>query len=247
MADTRGAFLGAGKIYLADAETPGNLIFIGNCSSLSYEAETQDIELQDYTTPGGGLDASVQRVSAVSISYNARHFNKANIARALYGTTTDVDAGTVADEQHTAYPGALVALKYPGATDVVIKTTETVPVTLELDTDYIINSAGFPEILEGGAISVATEVEVSYSYAAHADIQTLTASGKRFRMVFIGLNEARSGKPVVVEAFKVSHSPASLGLIGDDFGGMEFSAKVEKDTSVVGAGLSQFMAIKDVD
>ena len=42
-----------------------------------------------------------------------------------------------------------MALKYPGATNVVIKTTDVVPVTLELDTDYIINNAGFPEILEG--------------------------------------------------------------------------------------------------
>lgn len=247
MADTRGAFLGAGKIYLADVATPDNLIFIGNCSSLDYEAETQDIKLQDYTSPGGGLDASVQRVSAVNISYNARHFNKANIARALFGTATDVKSGTVADEPHTAYPGALIALKYPGASAVVVKSTDSVPVTYELDTDYSINNAGFPEIIEGGVITAATEVTVSYSYAAHADIQTLTASGKRFRMVFIGLNEARSGKPVVIEAFKVSHSPAGLGLIGDEFGGMEFTAKVEKDATKTGLGMSQFMTIKDVD
>ena len=66
-------------------------------------------------------------------------------------------------------------------------------------------------------------------------------------MVFIGLNEARSGKPVVIEAFKVSHSPAGLGMIGDDFGGLEFTAKVEKDSSVTGTGMSQFMTSKDVD
>lgn len=247
MTDPRGAFLGAGKIYLADVATPDNLIFIGNCSSLDYEAETQDIELQDYTSPGGGLDASVQRVSAVNISYNARHFNKANIARALFGTATSVNAGTVAKETHTAYPGAMIALKYPGATSVIVKKSDAPSTIYELDTDYIINAAGYPEVIAGGAITAATEVDIAYSYGAHADIQTLTASGKRFRMMFIGLNEARSGKPVVIEAFKVSHSPASLGLIGDDFGGMEFSAKVEKDATVVGTGLSQFMTIKDVD
>lgn len=247
MADTRGAFLGAGKIYLADVETPDNLIHIGNCSSLDYEAKSQEIDLQDYTTPGGGLDASVQRVSAVNISYNARHFNKSNISRALYGTATDVAAGTVAKETHTAYPGAMIALKYPGATSVVVKKSDAPSTIYELDTDYIINAAGYPEIIEGGAIAAATEVDVAYSYGAHADIQTLTASGKRFRMVFIGLNEARSGKAVVIEAFKVSHSPASLSMIGDDFGGMEFSAKIEKDTTVVGTGLSQFMTIKDAD
>ncbi len=247
MADARGAYLGSGKIYLADVATPDNLIFIGNASSLEYQAETQEIELQDSTTPGGGLDASVQRISAVNITYNARHFNKANIARALYGTATGVVAGTVTGETHTAHPGSMVALKYPGATNVVVKNADTPATVYELDTDYIVNAAGFPEIIEGGAISVATEVTVDYSYAAHADVQTLTASGKRFRMVFIGLNEARSGKPVVIEAFKVNHSPASLSMIGDDFGGMEFTAKVEKDATVIGTGLSQYMTIKDVD
>ena len=64
MTDPRGAFLGAGKIYLADVATPDNLIFIGNCSSLDYEAETQDIELQDYTTPGGGLDVCSEWITS---------------------------------------------------------------------------------------------------------------------------------------------------------------------------------------
>lgn len=44
-------------------------------------------------------------------------------------------------------------------------------------------------------------------------------------MVFKGLNEARSGKPQIVEVYKLSHSPSSLGLIGDDFGAMEFTGK----------------------
>ena len=66
-------------------------------------------------------------------------------------------------------------------------------------------------------------------------------------MVFIGLNEARSGKPVVIEVYKVNHSPASLSFIGDEFQGMEFTAKAEKDASKVGTGISQYMVIKDVD
>lgn len=246
MADNRGAFLGTGKIYLEDLQNPKGLIFVGNCSSLEYAAEPQEIEEQDYTTPGGGLDTSVQRISSLQINYEARHFNMANMSRALYGSSTSVDAGTVVDEEHTAYPGALLLLENPGANTIVITAGAT---PLVLDTDYIINAAGMPEILESTELVVAggTAVKVGYKHEKYATVQALVESGKRFRQVFLGLNEARSGKPVVVEVFRVNHSPASLSFIGDDFQGMTFTAKVEKDATKIGTGLSQYMTIKDVD
>lgn len=246
MADLRGAYLGTGKLYLEDLDNPKGLIHIGNCNSFSYEGQTQEIEEQDYTTPGGGLDASVMRIQALNISYNARHFKAANIARAVYGLAADQAAGTVTGEPHTVYPGALVDLENPGATSVQI-TRAAGGAALVLDTDYIINAAGYPEILEGGAVTDAgLAVEVNYSYSAHATIQALVASGKRFRLKFLGLNEVRSGKPHVIEVYRVNHSPASMSLIGDDFQGMEFTAKAEKDPSKQGTGLSQYMVIKDV-
>lgn len=247
MADLRGAFLGVGKQYIEDLDEPKGLIFIGNCSSLEYAAETQDIEEQDYTTPGGGLDASVQRISSLAITYNARHFKAANMARALYGSATDVAAGSVTGEEHKAFPGALLMLEKPGATNVVV-TPGSGGAALVLDTDYTLDAAGFPVITDGGVVPDAgLDVEVDYSYAKHATIQALVSSGKRYRHVFVGLNEARSGKPVVIECYRVSHSPASLSFIGDEFQGMEFTAKVEKDASKVGTGLSQYMVIKDVE
>jgi hypothetical protein len=247
MADLRGAYLGTGKIYLEDLDTPKGLIPIGNCSSFSYEATTQEIEEQDYTSPGGGLDASVLRIQSLNISYNARHFKAANIARAVYGLNTDEAAGTVSAEAHTVHRGALVDLRYPGASSIVI-TTAIGGTPLVLDTDYIINAAGYPEILETSALvtGAGLDVLVAYSYSAHASVQALVASGKRFRLKFLGLNEVRSGKPMVIEVFRVNHSPASMSLIGDEFQGMEFTAKAEKDQTVLGSGLSQYMVIQDV-
>lgn len=247
MADLRGAFLGVGKQYLEDLDDPKGLIFIGNCNSLEYAAEPQEIEEQDYTTPGGGLDASVQRISSLTLSYNARHFKAENMARAIYGSATDVASGTVTGETHKAWPGALILLKNPGATNVVV-TPAASGSALVLGTDYTLDAAGFPVILDGGAVTTAgLEVEVDYSFAKHATIQALVKSGKRYRHVFVGLNEARSGKPVVIEVFRVNHSPASLSFIGDEFQGMEFTAKVEKDPTKIGVGISQYMVIKDVD
>ncbi|MFI8384822.1 hypothetical protein [Pseudomonas sp. NPDC079086] len=246
MADLRGAYLGVGKIYLEDLDDSQGLIFIGNCNSLNYEATPQEIEEQDYTTPGGGLDSSVQRIQALNITYNARHFKKANMARAIYGAAADVAAGTVTGEEHVANPGAMIMLGNPGATSVVVK-DEAGTTTYVENTDYVINAVGFPEILEGGGIGAAETIQVDYSYAKHATIQALVKSGKRFRMVFIGLNEASSSQKVVIEVYKVNHSPASLSFIGDEFQGMEFTAKAEKDGTKVGTGISQYMVIKDVD
>lgn len=246
MTDLRGAYLGVGKIYLEDLDDSKGLLFIGNCNSLNYEATPQEIEEQDYTTPGGGLDSSVQRIQALNVNYNARHFNKANMARAIYGGSTEVAAGTVTGEAHLANPGAMILLANPGATAVVVKNQAGAITYLE-NTDYTINAAGFPEIIEGGAITAGQTIQVDYAYAKHVTIQALVKSGKRFKMVFIGLNEARSGKPVVIEVFKVNHSPASLSFIGDEFQGMEFTAKAEKDATKTGNGISQYMVIKDVD
>ena len=247
MADLRGAYLGVGRLYLEDLDEPKGLIFIGNCNSLTYEATPQDIEEQDYTTPGGGLDASVQRITAVNVNYNARHFKAANMARALYGDHSASVAGTVTGEEHKAWPGALIKLDKPGATSIVV-TPSAGGTALVLDTDYVITSAGNVMFLEGGAVTAAgMDVDVDYSYPAHVTIQALVKSGKRFRMVFEGLNEARSGKPVVIEVFRVNHSPATLGFIGDEFQGMEFTAKCEKDQSKFGTGLSQYLVIQDVD
>lgn len=246
MADIRGAFLGVGKQYLEDLDDPKGLIEIGNCNSLTYEADVEEIDEPDYTSPGGGLDNSVQRINALTVSYNARHFKKANMARALYGSTTDVAAGTVTGETHVAHQGALILLANPGATNVVVK-NEAGTTTYDLGDDYTLDPAGFPVIKEGGAIVDGSTIKVDYSYAKHATIQALVTSGKRYRHVFVGLNEARSGKPVVIELFIVKHSPASLSFIGSEFQGMEFTAKVQKDPSKVGVGLSQYMVIKDVE
>ena len=246
MADLRGSYLGSGKQYLEDLDDPKGLIFIGNCNSLDYEAATDEIEEPDFTTPGGGLDSSVSRIKSLSIKYNARHFKGANMARALYGSSTDVAAGTVTGESHVAHKGALILLGNPGATNVVVK-NEAGAVTYDEGTDYTLDPAGFPVILEGGAIVDASVIKVDYSYAKHVTIQALVTSGKRYRHVFVGLNEARSGKPVVIEVFRVNHSPATLSFIGNEYKGMDFTAKVEKDSSRVGVGLSQYMVIKDVE
>lgn len=247
MADPRGAAIYSGKLYVAPYEQPGNLIPAGNVSSLEYTPEVEDLELKDSTSPGGGLDASVRRISAVEMSFDARHMNIGNMSRAVFGTSTKAESGTIATEAHMAYPGALVTLNHPGATDHVVKTTDSSPVTLEKDTDYIVTAAGNIQILEGAEIATETDITVGYSYAAYSKIEAMTATGKRFRFYFEGVNEV-DGKPTTIDAYKVGLSPATLSMIGDDFASMPFTGKLEKDDKKSAAvGISQFMQILSTD
>lgn len=247
MADTRGAAIYSGKLYIAPYEQPSNLLFMGNVSSLEYTPEVEDLELKDSTTPGGGLDAAVQRISAVGVSFDARHMNISNMARAVFGTVSKTQSGTEETEAHTAYPGALVTLQHPGATEHVVKTTDAEPATLEKDTDYIITAAGNIQVLEGAKITEETAITVSYRYAAYSKIEAMTATGKRFRFYFEGINEV-DGKPTTIDAYKVGLSPATLSMIGDDFASMPFTGKLEKDDKKSAAvGISQFMQILSAD
>lgn len=246
MADNRGAAIYSGKLYVAPYEQPANLTFIGNVSSLEYTPEVNDIELTDYTTPGGGLDASVRRITAINMSFDARHLNIGNMSRAVYGTDTKVVAGTVSGEAHDAYPGALVTLAHPKATDHVVKTAAGAT-TLIKDTDYIVTVTGNIQILEGGEISAETEITVDYSYGAYSNIEAMTATGKRFRVYFEGINEV-DGRVTTIDAYKAGFSPSTLSMIGDDFASMPFEAKLEKDGNrSASVGISQFMNIQSPD
>ena len=245
MLDTRGEYIGTGMQYLEDLDIPAGLLEVGNCGELSYEAATNDIKIQDYTRPGGGNAKTVKRIEGVTVKYKAHSYNIANISRAIYGASTRVDSGTVTGEGHKAFPGGLILLKNPGASDVVIKAGS---VTWDEGVDYEFTDAGLPKIkAEGGkALAAGTDITVDYSHGAHVVIQGLVNSGRRYRHVFVGLNEADTGRPVVIELYRVVHSPSSLQMISNDFGGMDFTADLEKDGSK-GAGLSQYMVVKYVD
>lgn len=245
MADQRGAWLGSGKVYMADLDIPDKLMFIKNISKFEYQIETEEKTLTDYTTPGGGADASVTRITAVNVSYTAHGFDTANIARALYGSSTDVVSGTVTGETHTAYKGALVKFAKPQPNAVTLTNSDGTT-TYVAGTDYQVMEAGVL-IMEGGAIADATVVKANYSYPPHAKIQALVNSGKKYRVVIVGLNEARSGKPQIIEIYKLGHSPAGMSVIGDDFGSMEFAGKAEKNPAIIASGESQYLSIEDVD
>jgi hypothetical protein len=241
------SYLGSGRIFIRIAGAAAALIAVGNCSALAFNV-TEDVkELKDFTQPGGGTYNEVRRIQAVEMTFSAHDLSPDNLARALYGTSTVVAASTVTAETVVGYKGGIVPLaKLP------LTITSVEPIgggtPYVAGDDYILTEAGL-EIPADSAIpdpvAGAANFEVDYTSRAFDLVQALTEAGKEYEVLFEGLNEARSGKPVVIRATRIKLGAArNLSLIGEDYAVLELTGKVLKDTAIVGAGLSQYFNVK---
>lgn len=243
------SYLGKGTIYLEEIGGTTGLLSIGNCSALTLTFNEDKKEQKDYEEAGGAVTASVSRISSVTGSITALNFEADNLALATRGLTTAVAATPVSNEAHTARLGALIPFdKLPDPSQSITVTNVGASVTYVVDVDYEIKNGGV-RILEAPAtITDGLAIEVNYTPLVGTEIETLTASGKQYRLVFDGLNEADSGKPASIEAFKTNFNPlAALDLIADDFGEMAMTFDILKDTTKSGATISKFIKIKTAD
>ena len=95
--------------------------------------------------------------------------------------------------------------------------------------DYQISGGGLL-IPDSSGIPDADPIKVSYAYGAQSLIEAITATGQEYTLAFDGLNEADSGKPCVVDLWRVRFTPTkSLDLIDDDFSKLELEGKLLKD------------------
>ncbi|TQV62518.1 MAG: hypothetical protein FNT29_09095 [Halothiobacillaceae bacterium] len=234
-------YLGAGQVYARVEGASGPLAPIGNVSELKLAIDEESKEQTDYTHGGGGTYAEVKRVKGVTVSAALHDINKTNLARALYGDSAAVVGGTVTDEARTAYQGGLIRLSHPSPTGVVV-TNDAGTTTYVAGVDYEVRPEGV--YILGGAIANGAAIKIDYAYAGYDLVQALTKSGLVLEMAFGGVNEADSGKPVVVDLFRVSMGAAKeISLIGDDFASLQLEGKLLVDATKTGAGISRFLRV----
>jgi len=237
MAFSKRSFVGKGKLYLCRFGI-NNLQRIGNTSKLSLSIDQESKELADYENPGGGIADAITRIKEAKVSLTLHNLNAANLAIAVFGDASAIAAGTVTDEAHTAHKGALLRLAHLAPTSVVV-TNDSGVTTYVAGADYVVSGGGLV-IPETSGIADASAIKVSYAYGAQNVIQAITAVGAEYTLAFDGLNEVDSGKPCVVDLWRVRFTPAkSLELIDDDFGKLELEGKLLKDESRP-AGESQY-------
>lgn len=238
------SYLGSGKVYLREVGASAGRLEVGNCSALAFAITEETKEKKDYTQPGGGTYNEVRRISSVEMQLTMDELSPQNLARALYGSTAAVTATAVTDESHTAYKGAFIKLNnVPASTPAPVVTGPGGTPTYVAGTDYEVRPGGI-FILASGAINDAATILIDYTKAAADVVEALVNSGKEYELVFAGLNEARSGKAVIVTAHRVKIGAAqNIGLLGEEYAQIEVSGKLLKDTTKVG-GVSQYFKVE---
>lgn len=239
------SYLGSGKLLLREFGAATPFEEVGNVSALTLSPQVNTLTLADYTQPGGGTRNRVDRVTEVQIAYTFHDFSAGNFARSMRGTVSEVAGGTAASEAVVAYAGGFTPLANIASAITTVKSPDGTD-TYVVGTDYEFVDGGL-RVLEDGDIPApvagAANIAVSYTYGAAERVEAFVTSAKQYEALFLGLNEARSGKPVRVHAHKISGGVIQeLGLLGDQYGQGQVQGALQADTSK-GAGLSQYFTV----
>lgn len=220
------------------------LLPMGNVLEATTE-QTETVEKQDdMSALGGGTHAELRRVTGVMFKAKLADLNIPNLARALRGTVSPQDAGAVVDAPYTATRGALIPLPHTGVTDLVVKKGETAGAATAVTAggNYELRAEGLWIEDEAPGIVNADKLWLSYSHADQVVIEALTAAVPQLYIRFAGLNEVDSGKPNIVDLWRVSQGVTKqLSLINKGFITLDIEGEVLKDPTKTGIGVSQYM------
>lgn len=220
---------------------------IGNVLELSLDHK-EDVQTQpDMTRLGGGVHAEGRRVTEIRVKMKLADLNLHNLSRALLGTGANVPGGTATDEAHIAALGGLCVLSHLSPEAVLVKvgadagTATAVPML----NNYEVRAEGVMVLPDAQNITAGDKLWISYTYADYATIEALTAKSAELRLVFGGLNEVDSGKPVRVELFRCSQGVTkSLSLLtSKGFGALDVEGSLLIDPTKTGQGVSRYYRV----
>jgi hypothetical protein len=209
---------------------------VGNVLVVELTHEEEVKKQPDMTRLGGGTYSQVRRISGVNLKLKLADWNPLNFTRAVFGTLATVAGAAVVDEPHVAYKGGLIRLVAPQPTLVIVKKAAVVIDAAQ----YEVRPEGI-FVPEDSTIVDADELTISYTHPEHVNIEALTAAAPELELSFGGLNEADSGKPVIVDVYRLGSGIAkTLALLGTDFGSLEIEGEVLVDPTKSGVGISRF-------
>lgn len=228
-------YKGAGKVYIGPYDGTSGMRYLSNVSELQITFNTKDESLQDYDSIAGGTVMKISTIEKAEISITLNDFSPENLALALWGGTSAVNAGNAIDT---------ITVKHGCFNELIHINPSTVSFTGSGST-YI---AGTDYVVSGGGIyfpSTSTVPEgslpVSYNYPSQTVMECLTGGAIEWRVILDGINIANSNKPVKVKLFKVKFNPAKdLNFKGEKFGELKLQGDLLKDDSITGVGKSQY-------
>lgn len=228
------SYLGSGEVHLRKKGAAAPFRSIGNCSAFSFSPQSNNIALANSTTPGGGTRNTVPRVTSVPYAISMTDFSVENLADVLRGTVETIAAGTATGEDVVAYPGGVTPLAYIATAITSVKSQDGTT-TYVAGTDYDLKNGALYVYEDGdipAPVSGAANIKVTYTYGAAKKLQALVNKAEEYELMFLGFNEARSGKRVKAHAFRVSGGVlAQLSMVGDAHGVGEVSGELMVDTT----------------
>ena len=244
------AYIGKAKVRVAlfsGGSTFENRPFryLENVSAFGFSFSEEEKKLADFTSASGGVDASHKRISDATGSFDMRHFTAANLALALWGTTSALAATPITDEAgYKIVPLMFVPTKRLINTSVapVVKKGATTILTA----DYTVSAGGITiaSTITTGSVVSGDAITISYTPQAGADVQSLINSAPDISIHVEGVNEV-DGKNLIFKGYKAKLGVAqNVSLIGDDFGTLQVSLTFQKDETIVTAGKSQYFELQ---
>lgn len=238
------SFIGAGEMFLAPKGT-GQFVSVLNLSSLKITPQTQDKQLINTTSvQGGELDVYTD-VQGVEIALGGiSQFSSDNVALLFKGTATAITGGAVTAEPIKGYAGKLIptAKLINTASPVTVKKASTVIAA----SNYVVTPAGIRFLSPASGYADGDALTVDYTALAAERIDALTNPSAEFECMFVGLNKADSGAPVVVRGYRLRLGAGGLDLLaeGNDFAKSDLSGRLLCDTSKTGTGVSQYFDVR---
>lgn len=244
------SFIGTGKIKIAPygsgaAFAAREFVDVGNASDFSYSFSEIKKELLDYQDPAGGTAATVTRIDKVEGKMDLRVFSLDNLALALWGSATPALGVTaITTEAHVINAGAFIP------TDRIINTSVAPVVTkggtTVVPADYIVSPGGITiaSTISTAGVADGDAINIAYTPKASGDVQSLVNAAPEVSMFFEGINGV-DGKTTTVRVYKAKLGVAqNVGMISEDFNTLSVTFTVNKDVSVTGAGISQFLRLE---
>jgi hypothetical protein len=244
------SYIGSGNILIREYGAAAPLIEVGNCSKLTLTHGEDVKQLKNFRRPGGGINKEVRRLSGVEMNYAFHDLTTENYARSLRSDTTAIVAGTSTDEELVAYKGG-----YTSAAKIITAITSVKSIggvtTYDVGDDYELRD-GMLYIPAGSAIADpvagAANVEITYTYVAQSKVEAFTNTAKEYEVVFMGLNEAQSGKRVRITCRKVSGGVLKeMNAIGEEFGVGDVTGALQADNTVTDPDESPYYKIEMED
>jgi hypothetical protein len=232
-----------GQVYARPYGETTPPIPVGNVLQLALSHTEDVISQPDMTKLGGGTYAEVRRVKEVGIKMELADLNTTNLQRALLGTSAEIEGDAITGEAHTVLRGGLLRLKHIAPQDVVVKTDLLgTPTPVTAAGNFEVRPEGIYILPDAKDLADGDEVTVDYTFGEYVTIEALTTKSQELELTFGGLNEADSGKPVMVEVWRASQGVAKeLALLtGDKFATLEVEGNVLKDPTKTGQGVSPY-------